>query len=266
MLRICTWNVNSILARLPTALQVLAKVNADVICLQEIKCEDARFPRLELEDLGFHVAVFGQKSYNGVALLSKHRLEDVRAGLPGDVHDAQARYLEAVISLPSGAVRVASLYAPNGNPLGSEKFPYKLAWHQRLEEHARALLAQEEKLILAGDYNIIPREGDCFDPEAWAGDALFQPQSRAALRRLEILGFTDAYMQRDGRAHQYTFWDYQAGAWQRDRGVRIDHLMLSPQAADRLQSVEIYREARALEKPSDHVPIFADFDMSSTAC
>lgn len=258
-LRICTWNVNSILARLPTALHVLAKVQADVICLQEIKCESERFPRLELEDLGYHVAVHGQKSYNGVALLSKHRLEDVRFGLPGDEADAQARYLEAVISHPKGAFRLASLYAPNGNPLGTEKFPYKLAWHQRLEGHAQALLALEEPLILAGDYNIIPRDADCFDPKAWGGDALFQPQSRAAHRRLENLGFTDAYMQADGRKNQYTFWDYQGGAWPRDRGVRIDHLMLSPQAADRLRSVEIYREARALEKPSDHVPIFADF-------
>ena len=259
-LRICTWNVNSILARLPTALQVLAKVQADIVCLQEIKCERARFPRLELEELGYHVAVFGQKSYNGVALLSKHRLEDVRIGLPGDASDAQARYLEAVISVPSGAFRVASLYAPNGNPLGTEKFPYKLAWHQRLEAHAQALLALEEPLILAGDYNIIPRDADCFDPKAWMGDALFQPQSRAAHRALENLGLTDAYMQADGRKNQYTFWDYQGGAWPRDRGVRIDHLMLSPQAADRLRGVEIYREARALEKPSDHVPIFADFD------
>lgn len=258
-LRICTWNVNSILARLPTALHVLDRLAADVICLQEIKCEDARFPRLELEERGYHIATHGQKSYNGVAILSKHRLEDVRAGLPGDASDIQARYLEAVIGLPGRAFRVASLYAPNGNPLGSEKFPYKLAWHARLHAHAQALLALEEPLVLAGDYNIIPREADCYDPLAWAGDALFQPQSRAAHRRLEHLGLTDAYMQADGRKNQYTFWDYQAGAWPRDRGVRIDHLMLSPQAADRLGHVEIFREARALEKPSDHVPIFADF-------
>lgn len=261
-LRICTWNINSILARLPTALHVLDKIQADVICLQEIKCEDARFPRLELEDLGYHLAVHGQKSYNGVAILSKHPLEDIRTGLPGDEADAQARYLEAVITLPGRAFRVASLYAPNGNPLGTEKFPYKLTWHQRLHYHAQSLLALEEPLILAGDYNIIPRESDCYDPLAWAGDALFQPQSRAAYRRLENLGFADAYMQADGRKNQYTFWDYQAGAWPRDRGVRIDHLMLSPQAGDVLQSVEIYREARALDKPSDHVPIFADFALA----
>lgn len=260
-LRISTWNVNSILARLPTALRVLGEVNADIVCLQEIKCEDARFPRLELEAAGYSCAVHGQKSYNGVAILARGRLEDVTIGLPGDPEDAQARYMEAVFSRPGGVVRVLNLYAPNGNPIGTDKFSYKLAWMRRLEARVRALLALEEPLVVAGDYNIIPREEDCFDPEAWRGDALFQPESRAAYRRLLNLGLTDAFLQADGRAHQYTFWDYQAGAWQRDRGIRIDHLLLSPQAADRLLKVAIHRPARALDKPSDHVPVTAEFEL-----
>ena len=258
-LRIATWNVNSILARLPTALSVLERLDADVVCLQEIKCEEARFPRLELEDRGYHLAVLGQKSYNGVALLSRLPLEDVRYGLPGEDGEAQARYVEAVVLAAGGrAVRVGCLYAPNGNPVSSEKFAYKLAWSARLAEHAATLLQQEEALVLAGDYNIIPRDEDCFDPEAWRGDALFRPESRAAYRRLLHLGLSDAFLQADGRARQYTFWDYQAGAWQRDKGIRIDHLLLSPEAADRLEGVRIHREARGMDKPSDHVPVSVD--------
>lgn len=258
-LRVTTWNVNSIGARLPTVLRVLESLDADVVCLQELKCEEAKFPSLELQALGYNVILSGQKTYNGVALLSKWRLEDVRARLPGDDADQQARYVEALVNHDAGPVRIASLYAPNGNPVESEKFPYKLAWLQRLEAHARELLALEEPLILAGDYNIIPRPQDCFDPAAWAGDALFRPESLAAYQRLLHLGLQDAFLAADARPHQYTFWDYQAGAWQRDRGIRIDHLLCSPEAADRLQAVSIMREARGFDKPSDHVPISAIF-------
>ncbi len=256
-LTIAAWNVNSINARLPTVLEALKAIDADVICLQELKCEDAKVPREALEDAGYTVESHGQKTYNGVAILSRHRFEEVSRGLPGDEADEQARYIEAVIAAPSGPVRVASLYCPNGNPLGTEKFAYKLAWMARLEAHVRSLMALEEPLILAGDYNIIPRDEDCYDPKAWTGDALFQPESRAAYRRLCNLGLTDAFAQADGRAGQYTFWDYQAGAWPKDHGIRIDHLMLSPQAADRLEALRIHRGARAMEKPSDHVPILA---------
>lgn len=257
-LSIAAWNVNSILARLPTALEVLKAIDADVVCLQELKCEDPRFPRLEIEDLGYSVETHGQKTYNGVAILSRYRIEEVERGVPG-FEDVQSRYIEAVIAAPDGPVRVASLYAPNGNPVGTDKFTYKLAFMEALAAHASARLALEEPFVIAGDYNVIPRDEDCHDPRVWAGDALYQPESRAAYRRLENLGFADAYMQADGRTHQYTFWDYQAGAWPKDHGIRIDHLLLSPQAADRLQSVEIFRKARGLEKPSDHVPIIGRF-------
>ncbi len=257
-LSIATWNVNSIGARLPTALAVLKELDADVVCLQEIKCEDARFPRSEIEDLGYNVEVFGQKTYNGVALLSKHRVSDVVRGVPGLDHD-QARYIEAVIEAPERPFRVAGIYCPNGNPPGTDKYDLKVNFMDALQAHAAALLALEEPTVIAGDYNIIPREEDCWDPRAWEGDALFLPQSKAMYRRLANLGYVDAYMQADGRAHQYTFWDYQAGAWNKDHGIRIDHLMASPQAADLLQSVEIKRAARAKEKPSDHVPVVGVF-------
>lgn len=255
-LKIAAWNVNSVLARLPTALKVFEDVGADVWCLQEIKCEDARFPRLEFEALGYNIETFGQKSYNGVAILSKHRIEETIRGIPGLEHD-QSRYIECVIASPSGPVRVASIYAPNGNPIGTEKFTFKLNFMDALRAHLQSLLKNEERFVIAGDYNVIPREVDCVDPRAWVNDALFQPETRAAYRALLNLGLTDAYMQADGAAHRYTFWDYQAGAWQRDNGIRIDHLLLSPQAADRLQGVEIFKKARGLEKASDHVPIIA---------
>jgi exodeoxyribonuclease III len=257
-LKIAAWNVNSIMARLPTALKVFTEVNADVWCLQEIKCEDQRFPRFELEAMGFNVETFGQKSYNGVAILSKHRIEEVCRGIPGLEHE-HARYIEAVIAAPDGPVRVASIYAPNGNPIGTEKFAFKLGFMEALQAHLRGLLKHEERFVIAGDYNVIPRDTDCHDPRVWASDALFQPETRAAYRALQNLGLSDAYMQADGAAHRYTFWDYQAGAWQKDHGIRIDHLLLSPQAADQLQSVEIYKAARGMDKASDHVPIIATF-------
>ncbi len=259
-LSVASWNVNSINARLPTVLEWLKSTNPDVACLQEIKCVDDKFPRIEIEALGYNAEVHGQKSYNGVAILSKHPVDDVRRGLPGDTSDEQARYMEAVIT-PEGRtpMRVASIYLPNGNPITTEKFDYKLAWFERLRARAAALRAGEEAVVLAGDYNVIPRDVDVHDPVAWADDALLQPQSRAQLRALTWLGYLDAYEAVDGRAHQYTFWDYQAGAWQKDNGVRIDHLMLSPQAADRLETVTIDRAARGMDKPSDHAPIIGEF-------
>ena len=252
--KIASWNVNSILARLPTALVVLKELDCDVVCLQEIKCEDHKFPRLELEDLGYNVETFGQKSYNGVALLSKHRIEDVQRGIPGLAHE-HSRYIEGVIAAPGYTVRVASIYAPNGNPTGTEKFTFKLEFMDALAAHVRELLKLEEKFALIGDYNVIPRDEDADDPASWAGDALMTPEARGKYRALQHLGLSDAFMQADGRGRQFTFWDYQAGAWRRDHGIRIDHALLSPQAADKLESVHIHRDARAMEKASDHVPI-----------
>ena len=253
-MKAATWNVNSIRARLPNILEWLGSFQPDVVMLQETKSVDENFPRLDIEGLGYNIAIHGQKAYNGVAILSKRPIEDVRVRLPGNDADEQARYIEATID----DVRFASIYLPNGNPVDTEKFGYKLAWMDRLAAHARELLAQEEPLVLAGDFNVIPTPLDAEFPDKWTDDAVFQPESRAKLRELVSLGFTDALRAvHDGKG-LYTFWDYQAGAFQKNNGIRIDHLLLSPKAADRLQSVGIDKKVRAAEKPSDHVPIFAD--------
>lgn len=255
-MKIATWNINSVKARLESARAWLTEARPDVLCLQEIKCEDHAFPTQAFEDMGYNVLTHGQKTYNGVALLSKQAGEDVRRGLPGDESDTQARYIEAVFPFGAAAVRVASIYLPNGNPPDTEKFTYKLAWMARLEAHARDLLKREELLVLAGDYNVIPMPVDARHPENWRDDALFRPESRQAFRRLVNLGFTDAVRQQFAdEGGLYTFWDYQAGAWQKNNGIRIDHHLLSPQAADRLAAARIDRHVRDREKPSDHVPV-----------
>ena len=252
MVTIATWNVNSVNARLPNVLDWLASARPDIALLQEIKCVDAAFPAEAVGDLGYNIAVHGQKSYNGVAILSRRPIADVRRGLPGDAGDEQARYLEATTC----GVRVASIYLPNGNPIGTEKFAYKLAWMDRLRAHAAALLELDQAVVLGGDYNVIPAAEDCHDPKAWAGDALFQPESRRAFRALLHLGYTEAFraLHPDERG-AYSFWDYQGGAFQLDHGIRIDHLLLSPQAADRLVACAIDKAPRRQPKASDHTPV-----------
>jgi exodeoxyribonuclease III len=259
--KLATWNVNSVRMRVDAAAQWLKEVSPDVAVLQELKCTDDQFPREAFESLGYNCAVHGQKTYNGVAILSKRPLEDVTPRLPGGDGDDHARYLEAVVTGDHGAIRVASIYAPNGNPIGTDKFRYKLAWLDRLAVHAKELLALEEPVALMGDLNIIPTDVDCYDPKAWIKDALFQPETRAAMRRIEYEGYTDAFRACHAETHQYTFWDYQAGAWQKDHGIRIDHILLSPQAADRLKACKIDKHVRGREKPSDHVPIWCELDI-----
>ncbi|SIQ81695.1 Exodeoxyribonuclease III [Rhizobium sp. RU35A] len=259
-MKIATWNINGVKARIDNLRQWLSDSAPDIVCLQEIKSVDEGFPRLDIEALGYHVETHGQKGFNGVAILSKLKPDEVLRGLPGDESDEQARYIEAVFSVPSGVLRIASIYLPNGNPSDDPvKYPYKLSWMERLRRHAEARLLLEEPLILAGDYNVIPEPHDCFDPRAWETDALFLPQARAAFRRLEDLGLTDAVRATTDQTKLYTFWDYQAGAWQKNNGIRIDHLLLSPEAADRLTSTAIEKHVRAWEKPSDHVPVIGHF-------
>ncbi len=255
---VATWNVNSVKIRVENTLAWLKERDPDIVCLQEIKCVDEAFPREAFESAGYNVATHGQKTYNGVAILSKLPLEDVTSRLPGDEADEQARYLEAVVSTATGAVRVASLYLPNGNPIGTEKFGYKLAWMDRLIRHARDRLALEEPFLLCGDYNVIPMPEDAKNPKDWVNDALFQPESRGRFRQLAALGFTDALRSCDDSGGLYSFWDYQAGAWPRNNGIRIDHLMLSPQATDRLVTAGIDKHVRGWEKPSDHVPVWCE--------
>ena len=258
-MKIATWNVNSIKARLPTVLDVLKAIDCDVVALQELKCETDAFPYLEIEELGYNCLVHGQKGYNGVALLSRFPIEDEIRGLPGHEADDQARYVEALVLAPR-PVRVGGLYLPNGNPAPGDKFDYKLDWMRHLEAHARQVLKSEDAFVLCGDYNCIPQDADCWDINVWRDDALARTETRAAFRRLLSLGLTEAFATHDGRAHQYTFWDYQAGAWTKDHGIRIDHHLLSAQAADRLNSVSIYKKARGLDKPSDHVPVIIELE------
>ena len=253
-MRIATWNVNSIRQRLSHVLDYLASVEPDVLCLQELKCVDDAFPRLEMEAAGYHCYVHGQKGFNGVAILTRSPAETI-AGLAGDDTDLQARYMEAVVRDAAGPIRVATIYLPNGNPPDTEKYPYKLCFMDRLLQRASRLLAAEESFVLAGDFNVIPEARDVYDAAAWTGDALFLPQTRQRFRTLLNLGLIDALRATTDEAGLYTFWDYQAGAWQRNKGIRIDHLLLSPRAADRLNAVSIDKATRAAEKPSDHVPI-----------
>ncbi len=250
---VATWNVNSVRQRLPHLLAYLKAKSPDVLCLQELKCQDDAFPRAEVEDLGYNVATHGQKGFNGVAILAKRPFEVTR-GLAGDADDEQSRYIEAVVPTDFGAIRVASIYLPNGNPVDSGKYPYKLSFIDRLIAHASDLLRLEEPLALAGDYNVIPEARDAADIAQWTGDALYLPQTRLKFRQFAALGLTDALRATSDDAGLFTFWDYQAGAWQRNNGIRIDHLMLSPQAADRLVSAGADKDLRADEKPSDHVP------------
>jgi len=257
-MRIATWNVNSIKQRIDNLTAWLAERQPDLVCLQETKCVDEAFPREPIEALGYNLAVHGQKTFNGVAVLSKLRFDEVTPRLPGDDADDHARFIEAVVSTAHGAVRVASIYLPNGNPPDTEKYTYKIQWLERLTRYAEERLALEEPLILAGDFNVIPAALDARNPAAWTGDALFLPQTREKFRTLCNLGLTDAVRATSDAAGLYTFWDYQAGAWQKNNGIRIDHLLLSAQAADRLLAAGIDKHVRAWEKPSDHVPVWID--------
>jgi len=307
-MRIATWNINGIKARLDVLLGWLEFAKPDIACLQEIKSVDEAFPRHEIEALGYHVETHGQKSFHGVALLSKKMPDEVMRGLPvlnGIEHfqqkwtpvlretkcvknnelerptepsevetalgkeDSQARYIEAVYSTKTGIIRIASLYLPNGNPVLveegdgqriSDKYAYKLDWMTRLTGHARARLEFEEPFILAGDYNVIPAALDAAKPELWQQDALYLPQTRQKFREILSLGFSDALRLVSDKA-LFSFWDYQAGAWQKNNGIRIDHLLLSPQAVDVLRGAAIERELRGREKPSDHVPVWLELDL-----
>ena len=260
MLRIATWNVNSVRQRLD-GLQAWLKERApDIVCLQEIKCTDEAFPRESFEAAGYNVAVHGQKTWNGVALLSKLPFDEVAPGLMGDDGDAQARFLEALVSTKTGVLRVVSLYLPNGNG-GDEKYSYKLKWMDKLTKFSNERLRLEEPLVLAGDYNVIPTLRDAKRPEAWVNDALFRMPTREKFRALANLGLTDAIRAASDATDLFTFWDYQAGAFQKNDGIRIDHLMLSPQAADRMIDAGIDRHVRSWDKPSDHVPVWVDLEI-----
>ena len=260
-MKIATFNVNSMNARLPRILEWIDDAKPDVCVMQEIKCIDEKFPAEALEERGYNVEVHGQKTYNGVALLSKFPVDDVMRGLPGDESDEQARYIEGLVMPDDSApVRVCGLYLPNGNPAPGPKYDYKLKWMQRLHTRAEEMLALEEPFVLAGDFNVFPQAEDVHDPAGWTGDALYRPETHAAFRALCNLGLTDALRQADPTGVRYTFWDYQRGSWEKDHGIRIDHVLMSPQIADRFKTADIDRKTRGKEKPSDHVPFWVEID------
>ncbi|HBP87529.1 MAG TPA: exodeoxyribonuclease III [Nitrospirales bacterium] len=253
-MKIATWNVNSIKVRIPHLMEWVKQANPDIVLLQELKTTEDQFPRMAIEELGYNMAIVGQKTYNGVAILSKTPIEIEHTSLPGAPSDEQARYIEAVV----GNIRVASIYLPNGNPVETEKFSYKLAWIDRLITHAQSLLALEEAVVLGGDFNVCPTDHDVYDPKGFTDDALCRPESRARFRALCHLGYTDALRALHPELGLYTYWDYQAGRWNRDEGLRIDHLLLSPQAADRLVASDVDRGPRGMDKPSDHTPVWCE--------
>ncbi len=254
-IKIATWNVNSLKARLPNVLVWLKEFAPDVVLLQEIKCIDAAVPTMEIEELGYNIESHGQKTYNGVAILSKSQIEDVERGLPGDESDEQARYIEGTVF---GKVRVSSIYLPNGNPLGTEKFAYKLGWMNRLKAHMERGLGDDEMHIYGGDYNVIPTDDDVYSAAAFASDALTQPESRTRFRAMLHLGLTDTFRAFNTLPHQYSYWDYQAGAWPKNNGLLIDFLLASPQAADKLVASGIDKKPRGQEKASDHTPVWCE--------
>ncbi|HAT84531.1 MAG TPA: exodeoxyribonuclease III [Rhizobiales bacterium] len=259
-MRIATWNINGIKARHDNLLRWLEQESPDVACLQEIKSVDENFPRKAIEDLGYHLETHGQKSFNGVALLSKKPFEEINRRLPGDDSDEQARFIEGILSTDKGPLRVVSLYLPNGNPVGTEKYPYKLGWMRRLIEWSKQRLELEEAFVLAGDYNVIPTAHDTHDHDAWWGDALYREETLDLFRELLATGLTEAFRACNDTPHLYSFWDYSAGAWPRNMGIRIDHHLLSPEAADLLKGCEILKDVRDWEKPSDHVPVMLTLD------
>lgn len=256
-MKIATYNINGLRARIGTMLAWLEAERPDVALLQEIKVQDRDFPRDLIEDKGYRVECHGQKSFNGVAILSRLPLEDIRRGLPGDATDEQARWIEATV-IGLRAVRVCGLYLPNGNPAPGPKFDYKLGWMARLRMRAAALMAAEEPAVMCGDFNVIPMAEDAARPEAWRQDALFRPESREAFRRVLNLGLTEAFRARHQGPGHYSFWDYQAASWERNDGIRIDHHLLTPQAADLLVDCWIEKAARGRDRPSDHVPVWID--------
>lgn len=255
MIRIATWNVNSIKARIEHLTAWLREASPDIVLLQELKSEEHSLPTMEIEDLGYNIAALGQKTYNGVAILSKFPIDEVIKGLPTLVDDEQARYIEAIISTDKGALRVASVYVPNGQAVDSDKFQYKMRFFEALRQHLTALLRYDEAVVIGGDYNVAPAPADIFDPKGLDGTVCYHPAERAHFRSLLNLGYYDAFRLKQPESRQYSWWDYRGGAYDRGHGYRIDHLLLNAQAVDMLQSCDIDESPRQKDKPSDHTPV-----------
>ena len=255
---VATFNINGIGSRLPALLAWLEEKKPDVACLQELKAPQEKFPEAAINEAGYQAIWLGQKSWNGVAILTRGQAPlEVRRGLPGDTEDEQSRYIEAAVN----GILVACLYLPNGNPAPGPKFDYKLAWFERLIKHADELMATGAKVVLAGDFNVMPTELDVYKPERWVKDALFRPETREAFHRLVAQGWTDSLRSMHPDERIYTFWDYFRDAYGRDAGLRIDHLLLSPALAPSLKAAGVDRDVRGREKPSDHAPTWIELDI-----
>ena len=261
-MRIASWNVNSIRVRLNHILEFIKKHSPDVMLLQELKAQDHDIPKEEIENLGYNFIFIGQKSYNGVAILSKHTIQDIKKSLYENNENEQARYIECWIDNKENGIRVASIYLPNGNPINSEKFDYKIKWMEQLKNRAKYLLTLEEPIILGGDFNVCPEDIDASNPENMKNDALFQPETRSKFREIKNLGYFDAWEKLNSDNREWTYWDY-GRAFEQNKGLRIDHFLLSPQALDKLSSIEIDKYFRALNKPSDHAPIIINISHSN---
>ncbi|MDD3029569.1 MAG: exodeoxyribonuclease III [Alphaproteobacteria bacterium] len=255
-MRLATWNINSIRMRLPGILDWLEKAKPDVLLMQEIKCESQEFPAMDFLAAGYKVYAFGQRSYNGVAIASLYPIESVCENLPTFKDDSQARYLEARIK----GVRVASVYVPNGNPVDTDKFTYKLDWFKRFKAHAAKLLKGEELVVLGGDFNVLQGALDADDITKWEGDALYHKDVRAAFREVLNLGYTEIFRVLHPEERAYSFWDYKNNAWAQDRGLRLDHFLLSPEAVDKVKDCTIDKAPRGQEKASDHTPVVLDIE------
>lgn len=256
-MKIATWNVNSLNARRDHLLRWLSEFDPDVVLLQELKGVEEKFPMMEVNAAGYEAVVVGQKTYNGVAIVSKTPIEVTATRLPGEEEDEQARYVEGIVN----GVRLGCIYLPNGNPAPGDKYDYKLRWMRRLYTHAQTLLKTEEPFVLGGDYNVIPEPEDVYAPQKWTRDALYLPESRNALRCIVNLGLTDAFRACNSEGGRYSWWDYRSGSWDRDEGCRIDHLLLSPQAADKLGASGIDKTPRSWDKPSDHTPVWCELSV-----
>lgn len=256
-MKIATWNVNSISVRLPQVLDWLAANKPDALCLQEIKCVEAKFPFDALQEAGYHAAVFGQPAYNGVAILSPHPVSDVQCGFPGEAEDAQRRLLAATV----GAIRVVNVYIPNGSEVGAEKFYYKLEWLARLRQYFDEQCDPQQLVLLCGDYNIAPDDRDVYDPKAWEGRIHCSQPERDALKKIQDWGFVDAFRLHHDEDGHYSWWDYRSGGFRRNQGLRIDHIWVTSPLAGKCVDAWIDKTPRALDRPSDHTPVAAEFSL-----
>jgi exodeoxyribonuclease-3 len=263
-IKICTWNVNSVNARLPVVLEFLKEASPDILLLQELKCLDEKFPAMEIEELGYNLAIYGQKTYNGVAILSKFPIDEVLRGIP-NFADENSRYIEAIISLPNSAIRVASVYVPNGQEVGSDKFEYKMRFFDALQKHLQQIKDYDEAIFIGGDYNVSPEDIDVYDPKSLRGTICFNEAEQQKFRSIINTGYVDVWRAKNLQMQQFSWWDYRGNSWQHNKGLRIDFILTNAIATDLCANNNcrsyIYDKIRNVEKASDHAPVFVEIEI-----